>query len=419
MEVAVIDLGYNSIRLSLFQRSSNGNFRSVGSMKDFTRLGDGVDEGGEIKEGRVNEAERVLSTFRKVLEKRGVSEVFPLGTSAFRLARNGEEVAKRLSKSLGWDVIIVSGEEEGRLSALASINSVPITDGVIFELGGGSLEVTYVSGREIGKIYNFPLGALRLIKIMKTEDRIRKEIRSYLYSLPSWLPPSLIGSGGNLRAIAKFLMKVNKVKFKHVHGYQVSSATIKSLARTLWSMRDEEISRLPGIGEQRSVTVKAAILVIEELINLYDVPYLTVSELGMREGKLMKGEELSVPKMRGKWLDSFSEFSGVQPPESIRFEVEKLTGSDLAADAGFLAHVFMESGWSDPFNACYQYVIQSLFPGFLQRELGYLALICKGATEKVKKKDLQRLGIEGRTDKINQLSRVMKKVVKSYPLGVY
>lgn len=228
---AVIDLGYNSIRLSVFQQFSENTFRTLGSMKDFTRLGDGVDEGGEIKEEKIVEAERVLAKFRYVLRKRGVETVYPLGTSAFRLSRNGEEVAKRLSKSLGWDVNIVSGEEEGRLAALGSINSLPITDGVVFELGGGSLELIYVRGREMGKVFHFPLGALRLRKAFKNEEEMRKEIRGYLYSLPSWLPPTLVGSGGNVRSIGRFLMRMAGIKFRHVHGFQIPSTQVRSLAR--------------------------------------------------------------------------------------------------------------------------------------------------------------------------------------------
>ncbi|BCS93228.1 Guanosine-5'-triphosphate,3'-diphosphate pyrophosphatase [Metallosphaera sp. J1] len=418
-EVGVIDLGYNSIRLSVFQRLSPNSFRTVGSMKDFTRLGDGVDEGGEIKEERIVEAENVLSKFRSVLERRGVERVYPLGTSAFRLAKNGEEVAKRLSKSLGHEIQIIPGEEEGRLAALGSINSLPFTDGVVFELGGGSLELVYVKGREMGKVYHFPLGALRLTKVFKNEESIRKEVRNYLYTLPSWLPPTVVGSGGNVRSIGRFLMKMGGVKFRHVHGFQIPSSQIRSLNKTFWSMNEKEIGELPGIGQERAVTVKSAILVMEELLNLFDAPTLTISEFGMREGRVMKGEELSLSRLRDNWLEAFSNFMGIRPPFDLSLEAEKLTGSELAGVASFLAHVFMESGWEDPFSACYQYLLESLFPGFMKRDLAYVALICRGVTKKLRKKDFTKLGIEGKVEKVSEISKVVKTVNKRYPLGVF
>ncbi|BBL46973.1 Ppx/GppA phosphatase family protein [Metallosphaera sedula] len=418
-EVGVIDLGYNSIRLSVFQRLSQNSFRTVGSMKDFTRLGDGVDEGGEIKEERVVEAENVLSKFRSVLERRGIEEVYPLGTSAFRLARNGEEVAKRLSRSLGHDIRIIPGEEEGRLAALGSINSLPFTDGVVFELGGGSLELVYVRGREMGQVYHFPLGALRLAKVFKNQESIRKEVRNYLYSLPSWLPPTVVGSGGNVRSIGRFLMKIAGIKFKHVHGFQVPSSQIRSLNKTFWSMDEKEIGALPGIGQERAITVKSAILVIEELVNLFDAPTLTISEFGMREGRVMRAEELSLSKLRDNWLEAFSSFMGVKPPFDLFLETEKMSGSELAGMASFLSHVFMESGWEDPFTACYEYLVESLFPGFMKRDLALVALICKGVNKKLRKKDFTKLGIDGKIDKVAEMSKVIKTLNKRYPLGVY
>ncbi|QKQ99024.1 Ppx/GppA family phosphatase [Metallosphaera tengchongensis] len=418
-EVAVIDLGYNSIRLSLFQRGERNTFRTLGSMKEFTRLGEGVDEGGEIRQEKIEEAERVMIKFRSVLERRGVETVHPLGTSAFRLARNGEEVSKRLSKALGWEIQIVPGEEEGRLAALGALNSLPFTDGVVFELGGGSLEVIYVENRSLGKIFHFPLGALKLTKTFGSEDGMRKEVRNYLFSLPSWVVPNMVGSGGNVRSIGRLLMRMDGMKFSHVHGYKVTHEKVKSISKTLWSMNLQEISSLPGIGKERAPTVKAAIVVIEELMSLFDAPSLLVSEFGMREGKVMRGEEQSVAEMRDGWLESMAYFMNVRPPREIRLEAEKLTGSEIAGISAYVSHIFMEVGWDDPFDACYRYLTYSLFPGFQKRDLGIVSLVCKGASSKVRKKDLQRLGVDSKLEKIEAMSKVVKTVVKKFPLGVY
>ncbi|EZQ10598.1 MULTISPECIES: Ppx/GppA phosphatase family protein [Acidianus] len=419
-EIAVIDLGYNSIRLSLFQRNSRNSFRTLGSMKNFTRLGEGVDEGGDIKEDKVQNAEKIMAKFRDVLERRGIETVYPLGTSAFRLARNGEEVAKRLSKSLGWDVEILPGEEEGRLAALGALNSLPFSDGIIFELGGGSLEIAYVKNRSLGKIFHFPLGALRLTKLYKNQEEMRKEIRGYLYSLPIWIPPTLIGSGGNVRSVGRFIMQMDNVKFNHVHGYVIPRDKISSLAKSIWTMNPEEIASFPGIGKERALTVKASLLVMEELTTFFDSQNIMVSEFGMREGKIMRGEEISLIDMRNSWLWAMADFMNLKPPSDIWLEAEKITGSELAGISAYISHLFKEAGWGDPFDTCYKYLLKALVPGFSKRDLGLISAICKGASSKVKKKDLQKLGIgDTKLDKVREMSKEVKKVVKMFPIGVY
>jgi exopolyphosphatase/guanosine-5'-triphosphate,3'-diphosphate pyrophosphatase len=192
---AVIDTGYNSTRLCIYQVFPNDTFRIIGSTKSFLRLGEDVKEDYPIPEGKVEEAEKLFKEFKKVIEKKRVGEVKLLGTSAFRYASNGPEVAKRLSDVLGVEMRVLSGEDEGKLSFLGTVNSLPVDSGVMFDLGGGSLEVVYFSSREVREVYHFRLGALKLSREVKDEKELRKKVRAELSVLKK-VNGVVVGAGG-------------------------------------------------------------------------------------------------------------------------------------------------------------------------------------------------------------------------------
>jgi len=118
MRSAVIDAGYNSFRISVYDVFPNGSFRLIGSFKKFVRIGEGIQEGGVIPENKIKEAEETFLKFKKIIEVKNVKDVRAVGTSAFRYALNGSEVSQRLSDILGYDFRIISGEEEGMMSAI-------------------------------------------------------------------------------------------------------------------------------------------------------------------------------------------------------------------------------------------------------------------------------------------------------------
>jgi|GEM_PF-445496 Exopolyphosphatase len=414
---AVVDLGYNSVRLSLYQRFSPNTFRLLGSIKRFVRLGEGVDEGKPIRDEKVKLAVSVMGEFREVLRRRGVDEVIPVGTSAFRYASNGEEVAQELSRALGREVKIISGEDEGRLAALSAVNSLPISEALVFELGGGSLEVVYVSNRELEKVFHFPLGGLRLSKAFRDQGEIRREIRNYLYSLPSRFPPVLVGSGGNVRSMGRYAMKMRGLSFNHVHGFKLAVGEVNKMVKRFWSLSPEELAKLPGMGKERAVTIPAASLVVEELVNMTNPQYIFISELGMREGKLMSKEMNSTEEMRDSWVDAFTRGFNVEPPWDVKLEGEKRTGSTWAGYASLLSQVIMWTGRRNPFRECFDILQEVLFPGFTQVEIGLVAGICRAASGKVKGEELRRLGVDMDKGRLRETGEVVRKLIQENPLG--
>ena len=410
---AVIDAGYNSFRLSLYRAFPNGAFSLTASLREYVRLGMGVSDGVPIPEEGVARAEAALRKFRDFLDRKGVSNVVVLGTSAFRYAPNGREVAQRLSRAVGYPLNVISSEEEGRLSALGVLNSLPVEEGVAFDLGGGSLEVVYFSKRRITEVKYFPLGALRLAD--RPPDEVRKTAREYLSSLP----PSrgvLVGSGGNLRAIAKMDLKLEGEKLDLIHGHAISYERIARYSKTLPSMSVEERSKLPGISKERALTVHSAVLVIRELMDVLGKGEVMVSSFGLREGAMMRSEVTSIDEMREFWLGGLAYQLGLDPVLDAYREVKESAG-EVIATAFYMLQLAKALGFLDPYTGCYRAFRNMVIPGFTAEEVNLITTLCAVA-KKYKKKYYSN--VKKVLDKESLLAKAkeLRDLNESYEYGV-
>ncbi len=409
MLYAVIDTGYNSTRLCLYQVFPNETFRIIGSTKSFLRLGEGLKEGYPISEEKVKEAEALFRGFRRVIEKKKVEEVKLLGTSAFRYASNGQEVAKRLSEAVGVEMRVLSGEEEGRLSFLGTVNSLPIDSGVVFDLGGGSLEVVYFSSREVKEVYHFRLGALRLSREIKDEKELRKKVRSELSVLKKVDGP-LIGAGGNVRALGKMDLKLSAFPLKSTHGYELHAKEVSKYSNVLFNLDPEERANLPGISRERAYTVATASVVVDELLKAVGAEKVVISAFGLREGALL---EKRLDNLRERWLESFAYWFNVDPPWDLYRHFVDLYQKVTA----FILSVMKSAGFLDPYEMCQKFVKYSTLPGFTSREVLMVYLMCKAAKGKLKKKNLSVLKGQVDKDELVKKAKEVKEAVESSVAG--
>ena len=214
---AVVDLGYNSFQLCIYDHYKSNSFKLLTRYKSFVRLGTDLSEGEDIKPKKIKDGIYEITKYREIIDELNIKNVHAVGTSAFRMASNREEVALQFSGILGHKIKIISGYDEGEYSTIGSLNTLPFKDALIFDLGGGSLEIAVVRNRAIEKISNYNLGALKLMRELKGEKDIRSRIDSEIVEFKNINLP-VIGSGGNLRALAKYDMKNMKYPISSLHG---------------------------------------------------------------------------------------------------------------------------------------------------------------------------------------------------------
>ncbi|QIW24422.1 Ppx/GppA family phosphatase [Sulfolobus sp. S-194] len=412
---AVIDAGFNSFRLVLYQVFPNGTFRIIGSVKSFVRIGEGLEEGKPIGESKIREAEEAFSIFKKIIDKEKVEDVKIIATSAFRYATNGNEIAQRLSKLIGYEMRIISGEEEGRFSGIGILNTLPISGGILFELGGGSLELIEVNEGNIGKLYQLPIGALKLLHY--PEKEIRKAVKDQLSTLSMKKQGILVGSGGNARALAKMDLKLSSYPTRSIHGYSISSKQITKYSSLLHTLDLDARASLPGIGKERAFTIHTASIIIDELMKYFNSERLVISAYGMREGALTEGRRLN----RESWLYGIAYFNALEPPIQIFKDIMDSVGGKYSfyiASAAYLSLIFKMCGYLNPYEACYRFIKNSVLPGFLLEEALIIGFICKSAYNKVKKKHIKFLSEKISKKELLSYGNIVKNSVEKYVNGV-
>ena len=161
--IAIIDLGYNSIKISAYDIYKNGHYKKKFQRQEYVQIGLDLSKNkGIISKQNIERTASALLSFRKDLKDQNVDFVIPIATSAVRDAINQKDVIYELKDQTGLYFNVLSGPEEGFFSYLGSQSYIHIPNGLFFDLGGGSMEIMHIQDFKIVKTVCVELGVLRL-----------------------------------------------------------------------------------------------------------------------------------------------------------------------------------------------------------------------------------------------------------------
>jgi exopolyphosphatase/guanosine-5'-triphosphate,3'-diphosphate pyrophosphatase len=294
--VALLDLGSNAARFLLARISVGVGFRVLREERVQTRLGGGLP--GTLPRQAVDRTVRAVHRFLSDVRNGQSPRVVAVATSAVRDADNRQRLLGPLRRREGIEVRVLSGREEARLGALAALRSLPIRDGVVADLGGGSLQLTRLRGREIASIASLPLGAVRLTRRFLRHDppplrelrALRAEVRGRVLGA---LPPArrdeeLIGLGGTIRALARMHLAALGGKRRSRHGLRLQQSDVTAIRERLEPLSLRERRRLRSLKAERADIILGGTIVIEELMMFGGYRTLTVCTRGVRDGLLLR-----------------------------------------------------------------------------------------------------------------------------------
>jgi|SRR5579875_1463412 len=293
--LGVIDLGSNSGRLVLMLRQIHGIPLVVDEVQVTLRLAEGLQARGTIGAHAVRRALLALRAFRRIAERFPTEALICVGTSAMRDAANGAQVARELEAATGVAVRVLSGEEEAYYGYIAAVNSLPIRNGLVIDLGGGSLELSLVRDRQLTRAVSLPLGALRLTEqFLRNDPPANHEIAGLRKYLAARLAEAgigalgaeemLVGAGGTVRTLAKIARRRAGLPSLRLHGYAVERRALEQLARDLLRQPLRQRRRIPGLPAERADTIGAGVLAIGEVMRATRARALVVCGQGLREG---------------------------------------------------------------------------------------------------------------------------------------
>ncbi|MCB2067445.1 MAG: Ppx/GppA family phosphatase [Erythrobacter sp.] len=279
---AVIDIGSNTVRLVVYAAPQRAP--SVWLNEKVTaRLGRDLATSGKLPEEAMALALRGLARFASILRDIGVAEVRTVATAAVRDAKNGAAFVERV-QALGLAVEVLSGEEEAFASAYGVIGAFPGAEGVVADLGGGSLELVGVAGD--APSHGVSLPALRA----KGTKAFNKAVTASM-ARADWAaahPGPLYLVGGTWRALAAFAMHKAHYPLSDPHAYAVEIEEADRLAKQLARMAPAELTAIAGISSSRAAGLPDAAAMLRPLMAALQPERLVFSSWGLREGLLFR-----------------------------------------------------------------------------------------------------------------------------------
>jgi exopolyphosphatase / guanosine-5'-triphosphate,3'-diphosphate pyrophosphatase len=359
--VAVIDIGSNSVRLIVYEALTRSP-TPIFNEKVLAGLGREVQSTGLLPADAVEKALAALGRFRALCDTVGVASLWGLATAACRDASNGRAFIAEAERICRTKIDVLSGKREARYSALGVISGIHRPDGIVGDLGGGSLELGDVHGSRIREGVTLPLGGLALqdisSKSLKKAEKFVKKALAGIPGLAAGAGRSFYAVGGTWRALARLHMWQTGYPLHVMHGYVIPAREALEFSRLVHRIDPQMLSRIAVVSDARRPLLAYAALVLEHLVRVARPKNVVISALGVREGLLYSlldpqerkrdpliaaAQELNVLRSRSprhgeeliSWTDDFLASSGIDETEE---EKRLRHAACLLADIGWRAH---------------------------------------------------------------------------------
>ncbi|HEV2302539.1 MAG TPA: hypothetical protein VGR91_13305 [Stellaceae bacterium] len=293
--VAVIDLGSNSLRLVVFERLG-GTLLPLLNEKVMCGLGRGIAASGRLNPEGVSLALLNLPRFVALARAIGVGHLAVIATAAVRDAEDGRAFASEVARRCQVKVDVIDGAEEARLSASGVLAGIPAADGVVGDLGGGSVELVRVSRpaapgmpsvARIGDGVTLPIGPLRLGELGETGKAVSEAIERAIAGaavLRAAEGKTLYLVGGAWRAIARLHMEHSHYPLHIIHEYTIARGEAEGFLDIVIRQSKKSLDRITTISRKRLEVVPLAALILRNLIAVGGPQRLVFSAFGLREG---------------------------------------------------------------------------------------------------------------------------------------
>jgi exopolyphosphatase / guanosine-5'-triphosphate,3'-diphosphate pyrophosphatase len=404
--VAVIDIGSNSGRVVVYALDAAGRLRILAATRAALRLVNDVDETRMLSRAAVDRALEALRDFRAIALGAGARRIRAVATAAMRDAANGPALIARIRKELRIHVEIIDGEQEAEYGFRGALRGLPVASGLLFDLGGGSLQVSQFRERRLLRAWSFPLGALRLSHHFLTSDPPRaaqiRHLADHVRMLleDAGLPglrrdETLIGTGGTVRNLAKIDQRSRTYPIGRVHGYSLGRRRLKDIAVSLAERRLQKREQVAGLSDERGDSIVGGSIAVAALAELVGASAILVAGQGVREGiaySVLAPGLPSVAAIREQAIASLaSRFDAWRPAAARRraaLAEELLTGLEpettreiheaLRAGARLL-DIGRSIDFFDRHRHAAEITIETEMDGFSHREVALVAALIRSA----------------------------------------
>lgn len=284
-DVAVIDVGSNSVRLVLYRLDGRAIW-TVFNEKVLAGLGRDLKRTGRLAPSGVTAAMLALTRFRALVDASRPRVVFAAATAAVREAADGEDFREKVQSETGFDLQVLTGEDEARVAALGVIAGAPDSTGLVGDLGGASLELIKLGPAGPGRGVSLPLGPFAVDGggRFDPEEARRATIRGLQPLEKTFRSDTLHAVGGAWRSLAAVQMRLTGYPLAIIHQYEMSRREVMDAARFVSQQSRSSLERIEGVSKRRMEALPHAAAVLEMLVERLAVQRVVMSAYGLREG---------------------------------------------------------------------------------------------------------------------------------------
>ncbi len=289
MRIAIIDLGSNSIRMNIIEVINNcatvlENIRTV------VRLSEGMGDEKLLRQNAVDRTLKELKKFKRIIDDMCVDEVRAIATAALRTAKNAELFTKPAS-DIGVEFEIITGEKEAYYDFMGVVNTLPVKDCMIVDIGGASTELIYVENGTNKYMVSIPMAAVNITEkffsgTVAKDDELEFAVEQFTKRMREvdWLKSvkdiDIVGIGGTIRALAK----MQGISDGEVHGFTMNKELTFSKIYELVKMPIEERASVDGIGKGRADIILGGVVPLLAIMDYINSPKLISCVSSLREG---------------------------------------------------------------------------------------------------------------------------------------
>ena len=295
MKKAVIEIGTNSVKLILGESvGSGGTVRVLYDVNAITKLGEGLGEWGVLADIAIERTVQAAGKFAQFARFEGASEIECVGTMALRTAANAADFDKRCFAETALHVRVLSEEEEAELSSAAMIGSIAgasFGKVLAFDTGGGSTEFIAAEDGKRGHSFSVALGAVTLTEKFLSAPTVEpaklcgliadmtKGLRSDGVKAGAHM---MIGTGGNVTAMAAVAQKMDDYDSVKIHGSTLSREEVMRQIALYAKSTPEERRNIAGLAPQRADIILGGACIILASMDAADMKEITVSDKSLR-----------------------------------------------------------------------------------------------------------------------------------------
>jgi exopolyphosphatase / guanosine-5'-triphosphate,3'-diphosphate pyrophosphatase len=302
-EVAIIDLGSNTARLAIYAWDAKG-IRPLYEHDESERLRliDDLDDEGNLTSAAIESTVNTVNAFRRAIASARVpqSNIVAVATSALRSAANRDAVLATIHERTGINLRVLLESEEAAYACDGVRMAMNVQDALVFDLGGGGLQVARMSAGQTSRSQGFVLGTLRLLQRFPNFAPMSagqlEAMRLFVagkFAGHDWLRTrvnrnqtlDVIGIGGTVRALARMdQTRVSPTQPLPLRGYVLTSDTLEMWVGTLSRMTMDQLLALPGLQAGRADMVLFGAIVVRELLSACGAKRVTVCDTSIRDG---------------------------------------------------------------------------------------------------------------------------------------